>query len=224
MSDVFEEMREKQRELDNIRRRIRERDDVRFHSHAFEHEFSNDEADDGEHEQVADETEDLRERVADRFGVEPGAYAGVPADALRSILDQLDETDGDRSPPRAHMAGVQSGGSTAGADDADADDSADNAPPPLALRSPAERRAAWRKRNSMSSIRDRRGSPGYPTNGLAVGKKLHSESSDEDGTEREHTTDRDGYGDNGYPAKGLEAWRARNGDERDRPLNESLFG
>ena len=56
-----------------------------------------------------------------------------------------------------------------------------------------------------------RDSPSADMRGVG-GETVGSESSDEDGTEREHTTDRDGYGDNGYPAKGREAWRARNGE------------
>jgi hypothetical protein len=56
-----------------------------------------------------------------------------------------------------------------------------------------------------------RDSPSADMRGVG-GETVSSESSDEDDTEREHSTDRDGYGDNGYPAKGREAWRARNGE------------
>jgi hypothetical protein len=56
-----------------------------------------------------------------------------------------------------------------------------------------------------------RDSPSADMRGVG-GETVSSESSSEDGTEREHSTDRDGYGDNDYPAKGREAWRARNGE------------
>jgi hypothetical protein len=163
-------------------------------NHAVPHQFG----DDGEHEhehaddeQAADETEDLREQVAEQFGLDPAGFEGVDRDTLATIVRAEHEHAADRS-PSADMRGR--GGSGDG--------------------SPADSGDETREREH--SAEPGRGSNGYPAKGRSNwekrgGDRPPSERIEE--TRREHAehAESDGRGANGYPKKGREAWAARDG-------------
>ena len=168
---------------------------IRTHrNHAVPHQFG----DDGEHEHAADETEDLREQVAELFDVDPSAFEGVDTDTLETILAaETSEADhehaADRS-PSADMRGVGSGASAAGDET---------------------------EREREHSADPGRGADGYPKKGRSNWEKRGGDrppSERIEATRREHAAsdESDGRGANGYPAKGRSNWAARSG----RPATE----
>jgi hypothetical protein len=159
MTDMIDKMRAKQRELDDLRRQARNDEDATFRTHSVAHSFS-----EGEESEDPAPAE-LRQALADMFGVSPEAYEDMDPDALRTIYAaETSETDrehvADRS-PQADMRGV--GGGEAGSP---ADRGAEGAQTPPGYGAngyPKKGRDASRKRHAASG--DGRGENGYPQKG-----------------------------------------------------------
>jgi len=183
MSDLHDELRQKQREMDNLRCQARNDPDATFRTHTVAEDFS------GESEDP--DPADLRQALADMFGLDPSQFEGMEDADLRTIYE-AETAEGEREhtgahSPSADMRGV--GGDTSG-ESSDKDTEREHTaetPPGYGPNGYAKKgREAWRARGGRTAT-DLRSS------------------------RREHTAE-SGWGPNGYPIGSRNAWHARGGD------------
>lgn len=178
MSDLHDELRAKQREMDDLRRRARDDPDATLRSHSVAHGFS-------EGEESDSEAAELRQRVADMFDLDPAQFEGVDAGTLETIYNAETADSGDREhvadrSPSADMRGR--GGSGDGAPADSGEDSPESS-------YPRKGRENWQRRQHAGE-ESGRASNGYPKPGRSNWKAREGRTATErpEDRRREHSS------------------------------------